>query len=174
MIAATNRDLRREVEEGRFRADLYYRLNVFPIQLPPLRHRREDIPLLAAYFVSKCATQIGKSVDRLSAKNQQALKGYDWPGNVRELRNVIERAVILSKDGVLSLAGALGETPSESRPESPSLKSELDEIERQNILSALEQSGWKIKGSDNAASRHGLSPSTLRSRMKRLGIERRV
>ena len=175
VIAATNRDLQREVEEGRFRADLYYRLNVFPIQLPPLRHRREDIPLLTAYFISKCATQIGKSVDRVSAQTQQALNDYDWPGNVRELRNVVERAVILSKDGVLSLAGALGEVlPPEPAPAVKSLKRDLEEIERQNIISALEQSGWKIKGSDNAASRLGLSPSTLRSRMKRLGIERRA
>lgn len=174
VIAATNRDLKREVDEGRFRADLYYRLNVFPIQLPPLRHRREDIPLLTAYFISKCATQIGKSVARVSVNAQQALNSYAWPGNVRELRNVIERAVILSKDGVLTLAGALEEAPPEPGSAGTSLKRDLEEIERQNIIGALEQSDWKIKGSDNAASRLGLSPSTLRSRMKRLGIERRV
>ena len=176
VIAATNRDLKREVDEGRFRADLYYRLNVFPIQLPPLRHRREDIPLLTAYFISKCATQIGKSVARVSVNAQQALNSYEWPGNVRELHNVIERAVILSKEGVLTLAGALGEAPPEpdSGSAGVSLKRDLEEIERQNIIGALEQSDWKIKGSDNAASRLGLSPSTLRSRMKRLGIERRV
>ena len=175
VIAATNRDLKREVDEGRFRADLYYRLNVFPIQLPPLRHRREDIPLLTAYFISKCAVQIGKSVDRVSVSAQQALNSYEWPGNVRELRNIIERAVILSKNGVLSLTGALGEMPSSEPSTAPSsLRRDLEAIERQNIIGALEQSGWKIKGEDNAASRLGLSPSTLRSRMKRLGIERRV
>ncbi len=174
VIAATNRDLKLEVDEGRFRADLYYRLNVFPIQLPALRHRREDIPLLTAYFVSTCSTQIGRRIDEISADTQQELNRYDWPGNVRELRNVIERAIIVSAGGVLKLPDRLSGPQSTPESESPSLRRDLEEIERQNIIIALEESHWKIKGDDNAASRLGLSPSTLRSRMKRLGIERRV
>jgi len=172
VIAATNRDLKREVEEGRFRSDLYYRLNVFPIELPPLRVRRGDIPLLTAFFLSKCVQRLGKKVDFVAPSVQQVLNAYDWPGNVRELQNVIERAVILSTDGTLALTGVLSDA-AESKPTGPrSLKLDLETLERQNILDALEESNWKIKGDDNAASRLGLSPSTLRSRMKRLGIEK--
>ena len=172
VIAATNRDLKREVEEGRFRSDLYYRLNVFPIELPPLRHRREDIPLLTAFVLSKCVQRLGKRVDFVAPSVQHALNSYDWPGNVRELQNVIERAVILSTDGALVLTGVLGDAVPASPAEPRSLKLDLETLERQNILDALEESNWKIKGDDNAASRLGLSPSTLRSRMKRLGIEK--
>jgi PAS domain S-box-containing protein len=172
VIAATNRDLRREVEEGRFRADLYYRLNVFPIVIPPLRHRREDIPALTAYILSKCAHRVGKQIDIVSPSTQLALDSYDWPGNVRELQNVIERAVILSTGRELTISGVLGDVDVPHYSEPRSLRLDLEVIERKNILDALEQCDWKIKGEDNAASRLGLSPSTLRSRMKRLGIER--
>ena len=175
VIVATNRDIKREVEEGRFRADLYYRLNVFPIEIPPLRHRREDIPLLTAYILSKCAHRIGRRIDVVTPSAQQALNAYDWPGNVRELQNVIERAVIISTGSALTLTSVFGETaPAHPvhRPEPRSLKLDLDEVERQNILGALEACDWKIKGAENAANRLGLSPSTLRSRMKRLGIQK--
>lgn len=179
VIVATNRDLKREVEEGRFRADLYYRLNVFPIVIPPLRHRREDIPSLTLYMLSRCVQRVGKHIDAVAPSTQQALNSYDWPGNVRELQNVIERAVILSTGRELRISGVLGDielTPYEVEPipykEPRSLKLDLEALERKNILHALEQSDWKIKGDDNAASLLGLSPSTLRSRMKRLGIEK--
>ena len=172
VIAATNRDLKREVEEGRFRSDLYYRLNVFPIELPPLRSRREDIPLLTAYILSKCVQRIGKNIEFVALSTQQALNNYEWPGNVRELQNVIERAVILSTGKALTITGVLGDAEPAQFTEPRSLKLDLEAVERRNILSALEESNWKIKGDDNAASRLGMSPSTLRSRMKRLGIEK--
>jgi len=172
VIAATNRDLKREVDEGRFRSDLYYRLNVFPIELPPLRHRREDLPMLTAYLLSKTAQRVGKKIDVVAPGTYEALNGYDWPGNVRELQNVIERAVILSTEPALTISGVLGEADTTQYKEPRSLKLDLEALERKKIIDALEASDWKIKGEENAARRLGLSPSTLRSRMKRLGIEK--
>jgi PAS domain S-box-containing protein len=172
VIVATNRNLKREVEEGRFRADLFYRLNVFPIEIPPLRHRREDIPLLTAFLIPKCAARLGKRIERVPLGVQEALAAYDWPGNVRELQNVIERSVILSHDGALELAEDLGESSVRSPAEGASLKQNLEDLERRNILRTLEDCNWKIKGEANAAKQLGLNPSTLRSRMKRLGISR--
>jgi len=172
VIAATNRNLKREVEEGRFRADLFYRLNVFPIEIPPLRHRGEDIPLLTAFFVSKCASRFGKRIESVPTHVQKALAAYDWPGNVRELQNVVERSVILSPGSRLELAETLGDGSESSAAVKTSLKEDLRDIERRNILQTLEACEWKIKGEDNAASRLGLKPSTLRSRMKSLGVSR--
>ncbi len=172
-IAATNRDLESEVREGRFRADLYYRLAVFPIQSPPLRERRDDIPLLTKLFVSRCATAFGKPIRSAADSSMHALEAYDWPGNIRELKNVIERAAILCTDGTLSVHETLQAAvhPTEAKQGPGMLRQDLRAVERSTILGALEESGWQVKGAGNAASRLGLSPSTLRSRMARLGIE---
>ena len=172
VIAATNRNLLDEVHAGRFRADLYYRLNVFPVEVPPLRDRPDDVPTLATFFVAQKSRELGKRVDRIPPATMEALEGYDWPGNIRELQNVIERAIILSPGPDLVLADSL--SPRSERPERASgvLRKDLEKLERQQILDALQASEWKIKGDGNAASRLGLKPSTLRSRMKRLGIER--
>jgi PAS domain S-box-containing protein len=174
VIAATNRNLRAEMRAGRFRADLYYRLSVFPIELPPLRERGEDIPQLAERFVSQRARALGRHVDRIPTETLDQLMAYDWPGNVRELQNVLERALVLSSGRDLILAESLA--PSEGQDFAPGglLRRDLARIERQQIIDALEASHWKIKGDRNAASRLGLKASTLRSRMKRLGIQRMV
>jgi transcriptional regulator with GAF, ATPase, and Fis domain len=170
VIAATNRDLRNEMREGRFRSDLYYRLSVFPIECPPLRERRNDIPLLVSFFLSRCRDTLGKKVDFVAKASMDALVAYDWPGNVRELQNVIERAVILCSGDTLTVEEVLGDFGVSRRADERSLKHDLETVERSNILRALEESGWKVKGEGNAASRLGLKPSTLRSRMKKLEI----
>jgi len=170
VIAATNRDLRRSMEEGQFRPDLYYRLAVFPIEIPPLRQRREDIPLLAWHFVAKNRGRLGKTIDTIPKNVLDTLKQYHWPGNVRELENVIERSMILSPGPTLLLSESFAE-PSESRRAGVSLGS-LAEMDRAHIVGVLEECGWKVKGPDNAADRLGLKPSTLRYRMGKLGIER--
>ena len=172
VIAATNRNLRDEVRAGRFREDLYYRLNVFPVEIPPLRDRREDIPALAMSFLTQRSRALGKQVERIPAQTMDALIAYDWPGNIRELQNMIERAIILSPGPELLLTEPL--EPRKPRPQTASgvLRRDLDELERRRIVDALQASEWKIKGEGNAASRLGLKPSTLRSRMKRLGIKR--
>ena len=172
IIAATNRDLRNEVREGRFRSDLYYRLSVFPLESPPLRERREDIPLLASYFLSGFRTTVGKRINTIAKSSMDALAAYDWPGNVRELQNVIERSAILCSGDTLTVQEALGDVVVPHREPASALKQDLEGVERANILRALEESGWKVKGEGNAASRLGLKPSTLRSRMKKLGITR--
>lgn len=159
---------------GRFRADLYYRLSVFPIQLPPLRERRDDIAQLTEFFLSQRSMALGKKVDRIPTETMDALVGYDWPGNIRELQNIIERAIILSPGRELVLAEALGPFEERTRASSGLLKQDLESVERQQIIDALHASNWKVKGEGNAASRLGLKPSTLRSRMKRLGIGRTV
>ena len=173
VIAATNRDLLNEVREGRFRADLYYRLNVFPITLPRLRDRREDIPDLVSYFVGSSAKRLGKHIAGVAESSMDAMVAYEWPGNVRELRNVIERAVILCPEDTLFVdPSQLGLGAAAVAPTRGALKDDLHAVERARILQALEESGWKIKGHTNAASRLGIAPSTLRSRMRTLGINR--
>ena len=172
IIAATNRDLKIEMLWGRFRTDLYYRLGVFPIESPPLRERREDIPLLVSFFVSKYSASVGKKIQSVDKASLETLMTYDWPGNVRELRNVVDRAVILSQGGILDLKESLGHVEAPSLAPNGLLRQSLQSVERVRILSALEESGWKIKGTENAASRLGLSPSSLRSRMRKLGITR--
>ena len=169
VIAATNRDLGKAVDEGRFRADLFYRLNVFPIHVPPLRERPEDITLLAKYFTAKYAAQAGKRIETCSAKALRALATYPWPGNIRELQNVIERAVLLSSSPELELGDWLhrpGGSPSASRIP------RLDELQRTHILKVLELTGWRVGGERGAARVLGLKPTTLRARMDKLRISR--
>ena len=183
IIAATNRDLKKEVAEGRFREDLYYRLNVFPIQVMPLRERREDVPLLAQHFIKLSARDLGCPKPRLTRAGTIQLVTYDWPGNIRELRNVIERAVILARGGALEFdlpagpgAGvrALTALPEEKEPAGREFltEAELQQRERENILAVLKKSDWKIKGADGAAELLGVKPTTLLSRMKKMGLKR--
>ena len=168
VIAATNRDLETMVEAGKFREDLFYRLNVFPIWVPPLRERKEDISILARHFVQRFGAKFGKKVDRIPAKVMDVLAASDWPGNVRELGNVIERAMILTTGDALQLEGALpaGGGPSD-RPGSRSLK----EMERSLIERALEETSWVIEGPRGAAQRLEIPPSTLRARIKKYRFE---
>jgi len=182
IVAATNRDLRKEVAAGRFREDLFYRLNVFPVQVAPLRERKEDIPLLAQHFIQNSARELGCAKPRLTRAGAVRLQGYDWPGNIRELRNVIERAVILARGGALEFDVPAGETPparsSDPRGEGESPKQafltevEMHQRERANLLLVLEKTRWKIKGPDGAAELLGLKPTTLISRLKKLGLQR--
>ena len=171
IIAATNRSLEQAVRDGTFRADLYYRLNVFPIVVPPLRERREDIPALIGQLVDELGAAIAKPVDSVAKASVDALMHYDWPGNVRELRNVLERAMILANGPVLAvdLPASAGPSPS-GRPEEAA--GELQDVERQHILRVLAQTGWRIRGKQAAAEVLGLKPTTLEARMKRLGIRR--
>jgi formate hydrogenlyase transcriptional activator len=174
VIAATHRDLAAEVEAGRFRSDLFYRLNVFPLVLPPLRERREDIELLASFFAGRHGREIGKRIDGLSPTSVAKLVQYDWPGNIRELSNLIERAVVLTRSPILEVDPGVT-SPSTKRVESPterSSTSSLVELQRRHILEVLAQTHWVVEGEAGAASRLGINPSTLRSRMKRLGIAR--
>ena len=181
VIAATNRDLEHEVKRGRFREDLYYRLRVFPIHVPPLRERREDIPLLVAYLVEKKRAALGKRVDRIPRRAMEVLSAYDWPGNVRELENVIERAIILSRGSGLvvdrAFVGAAGDRAGTAPPTQPAgvgngTATTLAKAERAHILFVCEACGWRIKGPAGAAEQLGLNPSTLYFRMKKLGIRR--
>lgn len=170
VIAATNRDLKRAIEEGNFRPDLYYRLNVFPILIPPLRERKEDIPVLVRYFAMKYGTKLGKKIETISQEMMNALLAYIWPGNVRELENVIERAVILAHSQVIQIDESL-----EVRLDGGSHMSgsgTLEDVERAYILRVLDETNWVIHGKRGAALVLGLNPDTLRSRMKKLDIKR--
>jgi formate hydrogenlyase transcriptional activator len=171
VVAATNCDLAPMVAEKRFRSDLYYRLNVFPINLPPLRERREDIPLLAHFFAQKYAQQMKKPIERIPKETLAALTSYQWPGNIRELQNLIERAVILSRGRVLEIP--LGELKPPARAAAePADALTLEAVEREHILRVLRESGWVIGGPAGAAARLGLNRSTLNHRMRKLGITR--
>ncbi|HET7539417.1 MAG TPA: sigma 54-interacting transcriptional regulator [Polyangiaceae bacterium] len=198
VLAATNRNLEQAIAEGRFRADLYYRLNVIPLRVPALRERRADINQLAMYFLQRCAKKSGKAVRGIATTTLEHLKRYDWPGNVRELENVIERGVVLSSGPLLELdtrlLGVAEPIPPASTPSSAprsertpatdsmldatnggnpeSASSLLEEVERRHILAALERTGWVLEGAQGAARLLNLTPSTARSRMKRLGITR--
>ncbi len=181
IIAATNRDFAQAVKEGEFREDLYYRLNVFPIHLPPLRERGEDVALIASVFAKRFAHRLGRRIEPLSQECIRRLQAYSWPGNVRELMSVIERAVITSRDGRLNLDRALPEstgdavtTPASSDGAGTRIRTarELEELERQNLLCALEATGWRVAGENGAARLLGINPSTLNSRLKALGISR--
>ncbi len=167
VIAATNRDLAAEVRERAFREDLYYRLNVFPITVPPLRERVEDIPDLVWTFVDEFCRAFHKRIQSISRDSLEALQRYAWPGNVRELRNLIERAVILSSGPRLVV-----EPPAPARSESPPVGTSLVEVEANHILGVLEQVGWRVRGSGGAAEILRMNPTTLDSRMVRLGIRR--
>ncbi len=169
VMAATNRDLERAVEEQRFRSDLYFRLKVYPIPVPALRNRKGDIPVLVNYFVQKYAKRMGKTIETVPQRAMNALKSYVWPGNVRELENVIERAVIVSPETELEL----GEWLRESGPvAAEGALLTLDEVQRRHILSALEHTSWRVSGPKGAARILGMKPTTLQARMKKLGIVR--
>jgi transcriptional regulator with GAF, ATPase, and Fis domain len=184
VIAASNRDLERAVRDGRFRSDLYHRLAIFPIHLPPLRERRDDIPLLAAYLVTRKARQLGRKIERISNAILDRLTTYDWPGNVRELENVLERATILSpgtslRPEAIQLPAASPAKTGEhqARPDpapDPGQGDTLQARERAHIVRICQATAWKIKGPDGAAKRLGLNPGTLYSRMKKLGVRRPV
>ena len=176
LIAATNRDLETLVAEQKFRSDLYYRLNVFPVRVPSLRERPEDIPLLVRHFVQQFSRQLGKVIDAIDSDTMSALTRYSWPGNIRELQNVIERAVILTSGPVLHVRTedlrAVSQPP--AAPTMPAsngnIREALEESERQQILAALEKANWVVAGADGAAARLGMKRSTLQSRMQKLGI----
>jgi PAS domain S-box-containing protein len=166
IIAATNLDIANEVQAGRFRKDLYYRLNVFPIAIPPLRERPEDITLLVTVFVRKLQKRMGKEIETVSKKTMHALQSYSWPGNVRELKNIIEHAMILSKDDTLIVRlpdAVLSET---------NVTQNLHDIERMHVVSVLEKVGWRLSGKGGAAEALGLKRTTLQAKMKKLGIKR--
>lgn len=170
LLAATHRDLQVMARQGQFRSDLYYRLNVFPIQLPPLRERRQDIEALVRHFVAKVGRRIGRQVEHIPEATMSALTSYDWPGNIRELQNLIERAVILSDNGILPnpLPAPLPQPITTLAPVAGTLK----DNERALILRTLEQVGWVIGGPKGAAFRLGLKRTTLIHRMEKLGIRR--
>jgi formate hydrogenlyase transcriptional activator len=174
LVAATNRDLASMVDARSFREDLYYRLSVFPIHVPPLRERPEDIPLLAEAFMRRFAKRMNKTLHGISRSALAQLEGYDWPGNIRELMNVIERAVILAADTQLELElGAHTTRRKLVLPTAPSApRDTLDAVQRAHILSVLHATNWVVAGPQGAAARLGLKRSTLNFRMKRLGIER--
>lgn len=167
VIAATNKNLAQAVRDGKFREDLYYRLNVFPISVPPLRERQEDIPLLVWAMVEEFGKVFGKTIERIPKKDMEALERYCWPGNIRELRNVVERAMILSKGPVLVI-----DVPDSAAPaNSPAMT--LEDIERMHIISVMERTGWRVRGKNGAAEILALNPTTLDSKMKKLGIARK-
>jgi formate hydrogenlyase transcriptional activator len=182
VIAATNRNLEQDIAAGRFRSDLYFRLNVFPIVLPPLREREGDVALLAFFFADRFAREFGKRVERVAPAAMRRLVAYPWPGNVRELSNVIERSVVLARGPELDvppemLAGsteAMQPVPRAAASSAPAATNgrTLDQIARDHIESTLEQTGWVIEGEKGAAAALGMSASTLRSRMKKLGLRR--
>jgi formate hydrogenlyase transcriptional activator len=169
LVAATHRDLAEMVRNGDFRSDLYFRLNVFPVELPPLRDRREDIPALVEHFTELLGRRVGRFIDHIPPETMMALCSYDWPGNIRELQNLIERAVILSDDGVLP--NPLLNSGTQRIPVSP-VPSTLIDSERALILRTLEATGWVIGGRDGAAARLGLKRTTLIYKMQRHGIAR--
>jgi transcriptional regulator with GAF, ATPase, and Fis domain len=164
IIAATHRNLMSAVREGHFREDLYYRLNVFPITVPPLRERSEDIPLLIQSFVDQLSGTMGKRIDEVDPETMEDLVTYPWPGNVRELRNLVERAMIMANGPTLRIP------PPET--EGNEVGTGLSEAERSHILQVLHDTGWRIRGPHGAAARLGLKPTTLESRIKKLGLSR--
>jgi len=187
IIAATNRDLKKEVAAGRFREDLYYRLNVFPLDVPPLRDHKTDIPLLTAHFLQQTAQRLRAPVPRFTETQARLLQSYDWPGNVRELQNVTERAFILAQNGVLQFSLPSGVTLSHPAPghsesadapgpgaEMASVLSEAEvrAFERRNTLAALHQANWKVHGPNGAAELLGIKPTTLVSRIQKMGLKR--
>jgi formate hydrogenlyase transcriptional activator len=167
LVAATNRDLAAMVEERQFRADLYYRVNVFPITVPPLRDRRDDIPLLVRYFVQQNARRMHRRIATIPAQTMQALVHYDWPGNIRELQNFIERAVIVSSGTVLEAPIRELKRGHLKTPAAVTLAS----AEREAILSALRESGGRVAGAQGAAARLGLKRTTLQAKMRKLGVD---
>lgn len=180
VIAATNRDLLDEVREKRFRQDLYYRLSVFPLEIPPLRDRKDDIPRLAAHFLEQASRKTGLDVPKLRQRHVIELQQYAWPGNIRELRNVVERAVISSRSGNLQFHLPSKEKkpnkPITAKPasssETPMTEAEMRDLERENLLAVLEKTEWKVSGAGGAAEYLGVNPATLSSRMRKMDIKR--
>jgi DNA-binding NtrC family response regulator len=182
IVAATNRDLKKEVSAGHFREDLYYRLNVFPLRVAALRERKEDIPLLAAHFVELLVKELGFPKPRLTRAGIETLQGYDWPGNIRELRNVIERAVLFAQGGALvfdvpgtgtsvDLTSFEQRSVAQAEPEYLT-ESEMRRRERENLFAVLQKAGWKVKGVDGAAELLGVKPNTLFARIEKMGLKR--
>jgi PAS domain S-box-containing protein len=169
IVVATNRNLEEEVRNGRFREDLWYRINIFPITMPPLRDRMDDIPLLVDFYIKKISKRLGKVIEIIPKSVMSALQNYHWPGNVRELQNVLERAVLNSPGPTLNLADELMRQPSKNLTES---KKTLEEIERDYIVKTLEQTEWKVGGKNSASEILGLNRSTLRARMRKLDIKK--
>ncbi|MCW8960461.1 MAG: sigma 54-interacting transcriptional regulator, partial [Ignavibacteriaceae bacterium] len=170
IIAATNRNLSQEIKNGNFREDLYYRLNVFPITIPPLRKRKEDIPLLVNYFVNNFSKKVGKKIDTISQSMIEKLTEYNWPGNVRELENIIERAVITIEGNKLTLSEVLPKVTSTISSDGESKT--LEEVEREHIIRVLEKTNWQVSGDKGAAKILGMKRTTLEARMKKLNIEK--
>jgi transcriptional regulator with GAF, ATPase, and Fis domain len=170
VIAATNRNLQLAIEKKEFREDLYYRLNVFPVVCPPLRDRKEDIPLLVKHFCHKHEGKIGRRINDIPKNVMDALMAYDWPGNIRELENIIERAMILSTKGSLEYGEwiPVGKVSVNGKPAA----GRLEDVEREHIIETLNKTGWKVSGEKGAAKVLGLNPTTLEARMKKLGIKR--
>jgi DNA-binding NtrC family response regulator len=182
IIAATNRDLKKEVAEGRFREDLYYRLNVFPIKVAPLRDRKEDIPQLASHFIDTVVKELGCPRPRLTRAGTEMLLNYDWPGNIRELCNAIQRAAIFAQGGALQFDLPMGNTSVEPTPQKPAIgedsdvgyatEAEMLRRERENLSVVLQKTGWKVKGAAGAAELLGISPTTLFARIEKMGLRR--
>jgi formate hydrogenlyase transcriptional activator len=169
VIAATNRDLSAIVKNGTLRADLFYRLNVFPLEAPPLRERKDDIPLLVSFFLSKFGKKLGKQIRGVSQKSMAMLKNYGWPGNVRELQNVIERAAVVASGPIVQTDESMLRTDDAAEV---STIDTLENVERNHIIRALHETDWVIHGKKGAAEILGINPSTLRSRMEKLGIKK--
>jgi transcriptional regulator with GAF, ATPase, and Fis domain len=182
IVAATNRDLEQEVAAGRFREDLYYRLNVFPIKVAPLRDRKEDIPLLASHFIEIAINELRCLRPRLTRPGIETLLNYDWPGNIRELGNVIQRAAIFAQGGTLEFdlplrnASDFSSLPRSQRSDGGNTEylteAEVRRRERENLFIVLQKAGWKVKGVDGAAELLGIKPTTLTSRIEKLGLRR--
>jgi formate hydrogenlyase transcriptional activator len=169
VIAATNRNLAEAIKVGSFRSDLFYRLNVFPLHVPPLRERKSDIPLLVHFFITTFAKKLGKEFEDVSKKTIDRLINYPWPGNIRELENVIERAVVISHGPTIEIDNSILGLNTDSQ--TPGIET-LEDLERTHIIRGLEQTKWMVHGKEGAASILGINPSTLRSRMQKLGIKR--
>jgi transcriptional regulator with GAF, ATPase, and Fis domain len=176
VLAATNRDLQKEIADGRFRLDLFYRLSVFPIELPPLRTRQEDVPDLISHFVRQCCARLHVPVPRLPIRELDRARQYEWPGNIRELQNVVERAVILARGGALELPLPVTVPEPVARPDSVHDAGEIiverhwRDLERANVMRALRQAGFRLYGTGGAAALLGINAGTLASRLKRLDI----
>jgi transcriptional regulator with GAF, ATPase, and Fis domain len=171
IIAASNRNLEEEVRKGAFREDLFYRLNVFPITIPPLRQRKEDIPLLVSHFISKFNKKIGKKIECVTKETIKLFEDYFWPGNVRELESVIERSVIITQGNTLKVLDRFDTSRKKDEPEGQEFKA-LIELEKDHIIQVLQKTGWRIEGKNGAAVLLGLNASTLRARMRKYGITR--
>jgi formate hydrogenlyase transcriptional activator len=171
IIAATNRNLEQGIRDGKFREDLFYRLNVFPITLPPLRQRPEDIPLLVTHFVANFNKKMGRKIETVPQETMTALQEYHWPGNVRELESVIERALITSTGSTLQMLDRLDTFRKPKEPTGQDVAA-LADLEQHHILQVLQKTGWRVEGKSGAALLLGMNPSTLRARMRKFGIRR--